>query len=267
MNRLAIFDFDGTIVDSAAILERALHEAFGSIGRTSPGIQCCRRVIGLSLLEAASKLLPDADARTVGQFATAYKDVLARIRSESSDAEPLFEGIVVLLDALESEGWLLAIATGNTRRGIERPLQVHGIEARFISMQTADDHPSKPHPSMVLRAMQDAGAGPSSTIVIGDTSFDMQMAIAAGARPIGAGWGCHKPGDLIAAGAAAVALEPRAVAGILHDLASDPILTRFWRGLEDGSHAAGKSVKRANASHAGRLSSRLTGAPNSRTCS
>jgi phosphoglycolate phosphatase len=122
--------------------------------------------------------------------------------------EPLFDGVLDLLDSLEEDGWLLAVATGKSDRGLRHCLEEHGLHARFISLQTADRHPSKPHPSMVDQAIADAGAARETTVVIGDTSFDMAMAVAAGARGIGAGWGYHDSHELIEAGAVAVADTP-----------------------------------------------------------
>ncbi|MFL6777249.1 MAG: HAD-IA family hydrolase [Sphingomicrobium sp.] len=215
MSRLAIFDLDGTLVDSAALLERALTETFEEIGRTSPGRQHCRRVIGLSLLEAARALMPQADAGMIAEFAETFKSTFPQVRGRKVSPERLFEGIIKLVDGLRDDGWLLAIATGNTKRGIERPMKIYGLEERFISVQTADDHPSKPHPSMVFRAMGDAGASSSSTIVIGDTTSDVLMARAARASPIGASWGRHEAQDLVKGGAAAVARHPSDVLEIV----------------------------------------------------
>src|SRR4029077_1540654 len=108
----------------------------------------------------------------------------------------------------EADGWLLAVATGKSDRGLKHCLDLHGIHARFVSLQTADRHPSKPHPSMVEKAIADAGAAAETTIVGGDTSFDMAMAIAAGAAGIGAAWGYHDAEELIEAGALAIAKQP-----------------------------------------------------------
>jgi phosphoglycolate phosphatase len=131
--------------------------------------------------------------------------------------EPLFDGILELLDALEQDGWLLAVATGKSERGLRHCLEQHNIHARFVSLQTADRHPSKPHPSMVQQAIADAGAAPRTTMVVGDTSFDMAMAAAAGATPIGAGWGYHEAQELIEAGAVAVADQPVEVLPLIRE--------------------------------------------------
>jgi phosphoglycolate phosphatase len=129
----------------------------------------------------------------------------------------LFDGVIELLDALDADGWLLAVATGKSDRGLKHCLESHDIHARFVSLQTADRHPSKPHPSMVEQAIADAGAAPDTTIVVGDTSFDMAMAAAAGAAPIGAGWGYHEAQELLDAGAIGVAEQPLDVLDLIRE--------------------------------------------------
>jgi phosphoglycolate phosphatase len=129
----------------------------------------------------------------------------------------LFEGVIELLDTLEDDGWLLAVATGKSDRGLKHCLEQHDIHARFVSLQTADRHPSKPHPSMVEQAIADAGGSPQATIVVGDTSFDMAMAANAGATGIGAGWGYHEAEELLQAGAVAVAEQPLEVLSMIRE--------------------------------------------------
>jgi phosphoglycolate phosphatase len=219
VNRLAIFDCDGTLVDSGATIYAAVAETFGERGIAVPPPRVCRRVIGLSLIEAMAGLLPDAGAHEHVELAEAYKRNFMALRSAGRVEEPLFDGVIALLDALEEAGWLLAVATGKSDRGLKHCLDEHGIHARFVSLQTADRHPSKPHPSMVLQAMADAGASPEATIVVGDTSFDMAMAAAAGAAPIGAGWGYHEADELIAAGAIGVAEQPSQVLSLIPETA------------------------------------------------
>lgn len=165
-------------------------------------------MIGLSLVEAMAALLPDASAEQHRALAEDYKRAFMTLRTAGEVEEPLFDGVLELLDALEADGWLLAVATGKSDRGLRHCLDQHGIHARFVSLQTADRHPSKPHPSMVVQAIADAGATPLTTIVVGDTSFDMAMAVSAGAAAIGAGWGYHEIDELIEAGAVGVAERP-----------------------------------------------------------
>ena len=208
MNRLAIFDCDGTLVDSGANIHSALSEAFHEHGFEVPPPEVSRKVIGLSLVEAMAALLPDAEPAEHLVLAESYKRHFQRARFEGRVEEPLFEGIPDLLDRLEADGWLLAVATGKSDRGLSLCLGCHGYAERFVSLQTADRHPSKPHSSMVEQAMADACAAPETTVVIGDTAFDMGMAVNAGVAGIGAGWGYHDAAELLAAGAVAVAEAP-----------------------------------------------------------
>jgi phosphoglycolate phosphatase len=208
MNKLAIFDCDGTLVDSGANIHSALSEAFHEHGFEVPPSHVSRKVIGLSLVEAMAALLPEAEQAEHLVLAESYKRHFQRARLEGRVEEPLFEGIPQLLDRLQTDGWLLAVATGKSDRGLSLCLDCHGYAERFISLQTADRHPSKPHPSMVEQAMTEAVAVPETTVVIGDTAFDMGMAMNAGVRGIGAGWGYHDETELLAAGASAVAETP-----------------------------------------------------------
>ena len=214
MTRLAIFDCDGTLVDSGHTIYSALSEAFELHGAALPPPRDSRRVIGLSLTEAMAALLPQAEADKHAALAETYKSCFQRARLEGRVEEPLFDGVLDLLDHFEREGWLLAVATGKSDRGLRHCLESHGIHARFVSLQTADRHPSKPAPAMALAAIAEAGATPERSIVVGDTAFDMGMARAAGSFGIGAAWGYHSTDELLAAGAFAVAQSPAEVAEI-----------------------------------------------------
>lgn len=206
MNRLALFDCDGTLVDSQDNICRSVEEAFGLARIDAPPRDRIRRIVGLSLVEAMRSLVPDGGDVLHRSLAEAYKAAFLRLRSTGALAEePLYEGIAALLDMLAADGWRLGVATGKSDRGLARILAHHGIADRFVTLQTADRHPSKPHPSMIETAMAEAGAVPATTVMIGDTSYDMAMARAAGARALGVAWGYHPSGELIAAGAHAVA--------------------------------------------------------------
>lgn len=211
MNRLAVFDCDGTLVDSAAPIYAATAAAFAEHGLAVPPPETCRRVIGLGLVEAIAALVPEAAPDDHVMLAETYKRSFRRAREQGRVEEPLFPGVAELLDALEGDGWLLAVATGKSDRGLGLCLECHGLGSRFVSLQTGDRHPSKPSPSMAVEAMANAGAAPETTIVIGDTAYDMGMAVAAGATGIGAGWGYHERDELLAAGATFVADRPQDV--------------------------------------------------------
>jgi len=218
VTRLAIFDCDGTLVDSGATIQRALAETFDLHGLKLPPPAQSRKVIGLSLIEAMAALVPEARPEDHLQLAETYKSCFFQARQRGEVEEPLFDGILELLDEMEAQGWLLAVATGKSDRGLRHCLEGHGIHVRFVSLQTADRHPSKPSPDMALAAMAEAGAEPGRTIVVGDTSLDMAMARAAGAAGIGAGWGYHDSEELRAAGAGAVAEVPADVLGIAMEM-------------------------------------------------
>src|SRR5690349_8571834 len=162
-------------------------------------------------------LLPEETAESHSRLADDYRRAFSNLRAAGEVEEPLFDGVTELLDALEADGWMLAVATGKSDRGLRHCLERHGIHARFVSLQTADRHPSKPHPSMVEQAIADAGAAPGTSIVVGDTSFDMAMAVNAGARGIGAAWGYHDPEELLEAGAIAVAEQPIEVLDLVRE--------------------------------------------------
>jgi phosphoglycolate phosphatase len=207
-NRLAVFDCDGTLVDSQANICRAMGDAFAQMRMDPPGRARTLSVVGLSLVEAMRVLLPAADDALHHAMADQYKSAFWRLRGKGLVEEPLYDGIADVIDALEADGWLLGIATGKSDRGLAICLDHHGLTKRFVTLQTADRHPSKPHPSMIHTAIAEAGASAETTIMIGDTSFDMMMARAAGVRALGVAWGYHAAQDLHAAGAHAVASHP-----------------------------------------------------------
>ena len=207
MTRLAIFDCDGTLVDSEANIGAAMEMCFTEAGLIAPTRAATRRVVGLNLREAMAVLHPEGNGSTHVALADSYKLCFQRLRAAGGVEEPLFEGVVDMLDTLATDGWRLGVATGKSDRGLALVLAAHGLTDRFVTLQTADRHPSKPHPAMIEAAMAEAGAAPEHTVMIGDTSYDIRMARAAGVRAIGVAWGYHAPHELIAAGAHAVARE------------------------------------------------------------
>nr|WP_295373351.1 HAD-IA family hydrolase [uncultured Sphingosinicella sp.] len=218
-NRLAIFDCDGTLVDSGANICLAMEECFARAELPAPPRDRTRRVVGLSLVEAMQAMLPAAEPHVHVALAEDYKHAFQQLRGRGLVEEPLYDGIIDLIDALDEGGWLLGVATGKSDRGLSFCLDHHGLSRRFVTLQTADRHPSKPHPSMVELAMAEAGAAPETTLMIGDTSYDMAMARAAGVTAIGVSWGYHEPQELLVAGADYIADHPLQIAEFVKALA------------------------------------------------
>lgn len=215
MNRLALFDCDGTLVDSQHNICLAMADSFALNGLAAPSRAAVLRVVGLSLVEAMQDILPDGDTVMHRRLAESYKTAFQRLRGNGLVDEPLYDGIADTLAAVGQAGWLLGVATGKSDRGLSLCLAHHGIADRFVTLQTADRHPSKPHPAMVEAAMAEAGASPETTVVIGDTSYDIIMARSVGARAIGVAWGYHAASELHAAGAHVIARHPSEILALL----------------------------------------------------
>ncbi len=199
--RLAVFDCDGTLVDSQKSIIESMQVAFSDSGFPEPGDDAVRRVVGLPLVESVARLLPQEDHGTHDRLSEGYKKVFQGLRLRGAVHEPLFPGVFETLGVLEDEGWLLGVATGKAHKGLVSTLKTHGLESRFVTMQTADRARGKPHPEMMLRAMEETGAEPLETVMIGDTTYDIEMARNAGVHAVGVAWGYHDSEDLDRAGA------------------------------------------------------------------
>jgi phosphoglycolate phosphatase len=219
--RLAVFDCDGTLVDSLGAIAAAMARTFEASGLPPPTPQDVQTVVGLPLLHAIDRIAPDgADLERLRDgYAHAYRELIA----DPAMHEPLYEGALEALSALDEAGVLLGVATGKGRRGLEGVLERHGIRDRFITLKTSDDGPGKPNPHMLIAAMDEAGTGPAETIMIGDTTFDVLMASNAGVASIGVTWGYHGAEELRSAGAAQLA-------SVFADVA--PAFERLTRDLD-----------------------------------
>lgn len=217
--RLAVFDCDGTLVDSQHAIIAAMAAAFGAERLEPPEAKHVRAVVGLPLVEAIARLAPEVGDDGHGRLAGHYQDAFKELRIRPDHEEPLYPGTIEALDALESMGLLLGVATGKGRRGLDMTLARHGIEGRFVTLKTSDDGPGKPNPDMLHQAMGDVGASAADTVMIGDTTFDMSMAGAAGVAAIGVSWGYHSTDALREAGAVTLVEHyealPAAVASVL----------------------------------------------------
>lgn len=199
---LVVFDCDGTLVDSQHTIIEAMEAAFAEIGHAPPPANDIRHVVGLSLPEAALRLLPESVYEMAEPLQQAYRKAFISLREQGKVREPLYPGAREALAALKEEGVLLGIATGKSRRGLEKTLVGHGIGDLFDTLQTADFNPGKPDPAMLRRALEETGAGAHASLFIGDTTYDMMMAKAAQVTGLGVAWGYHEPQLLRAEGAA-----------------------------------------------------------------
>jgi phosphoglycolate phosphatase len=175
---------------------------FEAAGLTPPTTTQSRRVIGLSLPVAIARLLGTEVTPLAEKLADDYRSRYRASLVQAEGREGLFPGAREALDFLAS--WpdtLLGIATGKGLHGVHRLTQLHGIAGHFVTLQTPDHNPSKPHPGMMLRGMAETGAEARDTVIIGDTTFDIEMGKAAGTKAIGVTWGHHDPHELLAAGA------------------------------------------------------------------
>lgn len=205
--KLAVFDCDGTLVDGQADICDTMVQAFERARLPAPDRNDVRRIVGLSLQVAVRQLAPNLSERDTRNVVEFYKSGYFAKRQEGTLREPLYDGIADLLATLLQSGWQLAVATGKSDRGLQSVLATHGLTDLFVSLQTADRHPSKPHPAMLEAALFEAGATPDQAVMIGDTTFDIDMARAANVRAVGVAWGYHEPGELVHAGAEAIAQD------------------------------------------------------------
>jgi len=212
MPSLVVFDCDGTLVDSQRAIIAAVRTTFAAHGLDVPEDDAIRRIVGLSVPEALNQLLGEAESRDLEALAADFKESFSRRRlHQGAGSEPLYPGIAAAIEELARSDYLLAMATGKSMRGAGATLAHHGLGHHFLSLQTADRHPSKPHPAMLEAAMADLGAERQETVLVGDTQYDMMMARAAGVRALGVAWGYHPVDELEAAGAEAVALSADAL--------------------------------------------------------
>jgi phosphoglycolate phosphatase len=224
--RLVVFDVDGTLVDSQHVILDAMGAAFDALDHPVPGREAVLGVVGLSLPQAMAALAPHLGAGDVQRLADQYRDHFLAQRAEARpEAEaPLYPGAVAALDRLAARPeLLLGIATGKARRGLDHVLAVHRLEGRFVTAQTADLHPSKPHPSMLLAALAETGCPADRAVMVGDTEYDVAMGRAAGFATVAVAWGYHPRERLSAAGADVIIDDFAALDAALDRLASAAI--------------------------------------------
>lgn len=195
--RLILFDVDGTLADSQNAIIAAMTFAFEGQGLAVPPGDAILSIVGLSLPLAMQQLAPEQPPKVQALLVEGYKQAYMKMRlAQGARHSPLFPGAAEILAELHAvPEYLLGVATGKSQRGLEALIAAHGLDC-FVTRQVADHHPSKPHPSMVLTAMAETGVAPVDAVMIGDTSFDIEMGRAAGVRTIAVDWGYHPAGEL-----------------------------------------------------------------------
>jgi len=197
--KLAIWDMDGTIVDSRDVIQTAMARTFETLGLEPPPYEKTRKTIGLGLHEACQILAPDYD--DLERLVATYRQSFVARRSEPDFKEPLYEGAVETLQRLSDDGWLIAMATGKSHQGIRAIFDMHPLKPYFDTIWCADDGPGKPHPFMCDEAMKAVGAEPHQSLIIGDAIHDMSMGLNAGIHTLGVSWGFGTADELAAIGA------------------------------------------------------------------
>ena len=216
--KLVIFDCDGTLVDSQHVIVAAMSQAFEARGLQAPSADATRSIIGLSMMEAIATLHPSVDRPGAEALIESYRDAWLSMNREP---EHMFDGAEETVRALAArDDVLLGVATGKSQRGVRRLLEEKDLKGCFVTIQTADDAPSKPHPGMIERALSETGVDPGSAVMVGDTVFDVEMAVNANVHAIGVGWGYHPREHLVDAGAGHM---------VSHFSELEPLLDVFWR--------------------------------------
>ncbi len=187
---LIVFDWDGTLMDSAARIVRCFENAFADAGVTSPGAAAIRHIIGLGLTEAATALMPNDTAEARALVVQRYREHF--LSPDGADSE-LFPGVRAGLEDLSKRGYLLAVATGKSRRGLTRVLTETALAELFVVTRCADEAPSKPHPQMLHDILTHTGMEPRQALMVGDTVYDLEMARNAGMASLAVTYGAHDP--------------------------------------------------------------------------
>ncbi|MBI4724611.1 MAG: HAD-IA family hydrolase [Rhodomicrobium sp.] len=223
---LIVFDCDGTLVDSQYLIVEAMRHAFADAELAPPERAEILRTAGLSIPEALKYLAPEQLPATRDELCSYYREWCTILRRQMDAKEPLFPGAASFLFNLAArDDFILGIATGKSRRAVGRFIEQHGLLGIFSTIQTADDAPSKPHPAMLMQAMEETGASPETAVMIGDTAYDMIMAACANVASIGVTWGYHSVTNLKRAGAKTIV---RSFAALAQELETrQPVVPQY----------------------------------------
>ncbi len=190
---LIIFDWDGTLMDSAARIIGCFQKAALDLGRAAPAESRVKRTIGLSLEQAWSRLMPTADSAEIKHLTARYRDHFLNLDKTEM---PLYTGVAEGLQRLEDNGYLLAVATSKARSGLQFAMDMSDLTEHFVTTRCADESFSKPHPAMLNHILDYTGLEAEDAVMIGDTTYDLEMAQSAGMHGIGVGYGAHPTNEL-----------------------------------------------------------------------
>lgn len=200
--RLVLFDCDGTLVDSQNAIVLGVTQACEKIGVDVPPRDQILSAVGLSVEDAIASYTAQLTSAKRAELVDAYQDIAAGIAAQEDRGEALYDGMQALVHHLaDQQDTLLGIVTMKSRIGLHRVCKTHGFEDIFQTLKSADDGPGKPNPQLIMDAMAETGVTPAQTVMIGDTIYDIAMAVNAGVVPIGVSWGYNPVDELVKYGA------------------------------------------------------------------
>ncbi|MEE2955199.1 MAG: HAD-IA family hydrolase [Pseudomonadota bacterium] len=205
--RLVAFDLDGTLLDSTEAIVMSVKECWKACGFVVPKTDRIRRIIGLPWEESICELIPGAGEKEFTQIRQFYQKFAKGEGNTNSQKQSLFPGVLEVLNSLKSAGFLMAIITSRNSNRLEKILENHGINNQFVTFKTTDHGPGKPDPFLMLQTLEETGVKKENAVMVGDTTFDILMAVSAGTTGIGVSWGVHKIDELLEAGAERVVEE------------------------------------------------------------
>ena len=216
--RLVVLDCDGTMVDSQRAIIEMMHATFEAHNLELPDRVEILRGVGLELSVGIERLLPDDHQLELSDLYNTYKQLATAFREEGGHQDPLYPDADEVIRALDQAGWILGVATGKARVGLDHVLELHDMADLFVTKQTSDSAAGKPNPEMLHNAMRDTGVEADYVFMVGDTTYDMSMAVNAGTKAIGVSWGYHEADELLEAGAEVVVHSYNELFAVLEEM-------------------------------------------------